>query len=181
MQLKYLFQVEFVLVFSLRVASPRPDERFGRPIYGCHRQHSWCRQSATQRPTGYRFNMTTILDLYAIGWRQHRSNAHRWKAFSGFGSNEGKPFILNGELAGTRTQDPRLKRALLYQLSYELVQGRSFKTTTEPNDAAEGRRVAWGPDELEKGRSSKHRDRSSELKSLSNRIPKLTNSLTGSK
>src|SRR5580658_2569385 len=41
-----------------------------------------------------------------------------------------KLFILNGELAGTRTQDPRLKRALLYQLSYELVQGRSFKTTT---------------------------------------------------
>jgi hypothetical protein len=30
----------------------------------------------------------------------------------------------NGELAGARTQDPRLKRALLYQLSYELVQGR---------------------------------------------------------
>ena len=29
-----------------------------------------------------------------------------------------------GELAGIRTQDPRLKRALLYQLSYELVQGR---------------------------------------------------------
>lgn len=27
-----------------------------------------------------------------------------------------------GELAGIRTQDPRLKRALLYQLSYELVQ-----------------------------------------------------------
>src|SRR5580658_6304677 len=27
-----------------------------------------------------------------------------------------------GELAGTRTQDPRLKRALLYQLSYELPQ-----------------------------------------------------------
>ncbi len=25
-----------------------------------------------------------------------------------------------GELAGNRTQDPRLKRALLYQLSYEL-------------------------------------------------------------
>jgi rhomboid protease GluP len=29
-----------------------------------------------------------------------------------------------GELAGIRTQDPRLKRALLYLLSYELVQGR---------------------------------------------------------
>jgi hypothetical protein len=26
----------------------------------------------------------------------------------------------SGELAGNRTQDPRLKRALLYQLSYEL-------------------------------------------------------------
>jgi hypothetical protein len=37
---------------------------------------------------------------------------------------------MNGELAGARTQDPRLKRALLYQLSYELVQGRFFKTNT---------------------------------------------------
>ena len=27
---------------------------------------------------------------------------------------------MNGEPAGTRTQDPRLKRALLYQLSYGL-------------------------------------------------------------
>jgi hypothetical protein len=34
-----------------------------------------------------------------------------------------------GELAGIRTQDPRLKRALLYQLSYELVQGRFFQAT----------------------------------------------------
>jgi hypothetical protein len=31
-----------------------------------------------------------------------------------------KFFVLNGELAGARTQDPRLKRAMLYQLSYEL-------------------------------------------------------------
>ena len=31
-----------------------------------------------------------------------------------------KSFIFCGELAGIRTQDPRLKRALLYQLSYEL-------------------------------------------------------------
>ena len=42
-------------------------------------------------------------------------------------------FILNGELAGDRTQDPRLKRALLYQLSYELVQGRFFKATIGPS------------------------------------------------
>ncbi len=32
-----------------------------------------------------------------------------------------KLFVLRGELAGIRTQDPRLKRALLYQLSYELA------------------------------------------------------------
>ncbi len=35
-----------------------------------------------------------------------------------------------GELAGNRTQDPRLKRALLYQLSYELFENRFFQTTT---------------------------------------------------
>ena len=29
-----------------------------------------------------------------------------------------------GEIAGNRTQDPRLKRALLYQLSYELLECR---------------------------------------------------------
>jgi hypothetical protein len=29
--------------------------------------------------------------------------------------------MVRGELAGIRTQDPRLKRALLYQLSYELT------------------------------------------------------------
>jgi hypothetical protein len=28
---------------------------------------------------------------------------------------------VNGELAGVRTQDQRLKRAMLYQLSYELT------------------------------------------------------------
>ena len=39
---------------------------------------------------------------------------------------------MGGELAGIRTQDPRLKRALLYQLSYELVQGRFFKANTGP-------------------------------------------------
>ena len=33
----------------------------------------------------------------------------------------GKSFGMFGELAGARTQDPRLKRAMLYQLSYELV------------------------------------------------------------
>jgi hypothetical protein len=37
---------------------------------------------------------------------------------------------LCGELGGIRTHDPRLKRALLYQLSYELVQGRFLQTTT---------------------------------------------------
>ncbi len=31
-----------------------------------------------------------------------------------------KSLILDGESAGIRTQDPRLKRAMLYQLSYRL-------------------------------------------------------------
>jgi hypothetical protein len=35
----------------------------------------------------------------------------------------GKSIRRNGEPAGTRTQDPRLKRALLYQLSYGLAGG----------------------------------------------------------
>ena len=35
-----------------------------------------------------------------------------------------------GELAGARTQDQRLKRAMLYQLSYELDQDRLFQGTT---------------------------------------------------
>ena len=30
-------------------------------------------------------------------------------------------FIQNGEPAGTRTQGPRLKRAMLYRLSYRLT------------------------------------------------------------
>jgi hypothetical protein len=36
-------------------------------------------------------------------------------------SDEYNSFILSGELGGSRTHDPRLKRALLYQLSYELL------------------------------------------------------------
>ena len=45
------------------------------------------------------------------------------------GEGEPKPIRMNGEPAGTRTQDPRLKRALLYLLSYELTgKSRYFKT-----------------------------------------------------
>ena len=40
--------------------------------------------------------------------------------FSRLQGRSSKLFILYGERAGTRTQDPRLKRALLYQLSYAL-------------------------------------------------------------
>ncbi len=42
-------------------------------------------------------------------------------AFEEFHPHPNKYFIMSGELAGNRTQDPRLKRALLYQLSYELT------------------------------------------------------------
>ena len=39
-----------------------------------------------------------------------------------------KPLIFRGfgELAGTRTQDPCIKSALLYRLSYELLRGATF-------------------------------------------------------
>jgi hypothetical protein len=37
------------------------------------------------------------------------------------GIQKGDQRVKRGELAGIRTQDPRLKRALLYQLSYELA------------------------------------------------------------
>jgi hypothetical protein len=33
-----------------------------------------------------------------------------------------EPNELSGEPAGTRTQDPRLKRAMLYRLSYRLTE-----------------------------------------------------------
>jgi hypothetical protein len=62
-----------------------------------------------------------------------RMRPYQFRITATFGdvhSCQDKPFILNGELAGIRTQDPRLKRALLYQLSYELVQDRCFKTNT---------------------------------------------------
>ena len=51
-------------------------------------------------------------------------------AFIDHHSRRSKYFILSGEPAGIRTQDPRLKRALLYLLSYELVQGRSLQIIT---------------------------------------------------
>jgi hypothetical protein len=40
-----------------------------------------------------------------------------------------KPLKNNGELGAVRTHDPRLKRALLYQLSYELVKAAHSKLT----------------------------------------------------
>ena len=43
-----------------------------------------------------------------------------------------KVFVLNGELAGTRTQDPRLKRAMLYQLSYELSPFQTYHRFNSP-------------------------------------------------
>ena len=43
-----------------------------------------------------------------------------WKQSWPWGLGQGM-CSLRGELGGNRTHDPRLKRALLYQLSYELV------------------------------------------------------------
>ena len=41
-------------------------------------------------------------------------------------SCSGTFLVLSGELGGDRTHDPRLKRALLYQLSYELSPTTSY-------------------------------------------------------
>ncbi len=46
---------------------------------------------------------------------------HFTEALTDVHSMTNTSFVLSGELAGARTQDPRLKRALLYQLSYELT------------------------------------------------------------
>ena len=51
-----------------------------------------------------------------------------------------------GEPAGTRTQDPRLKRALLYQLSYELAHGRNSSKCINPRGPrTSGQFTAPGP------------------------------------
>jgi hypothetical protein len=51
-----------------------------------------------------------------------------WILGMDFGGISGR---WSGELAGTRTQDPRLKRALLYQLSYELAKAAVSKLTQD--------------------------------------------------
>ena len=45
-----------------------------------------------------------------------------------------KSLILCGESAGIRTQDPRLKRAMLYQLSYRLSQDGDDTSSREDRD-----------------------------------------------
>ena len=52
-----------------------------------------------------------------------------------------------GELAGIRTQDPRLKRALLYQLSYELAirpLSQNYHKVTGPPFSLRGRESGEG-------------------------------------
>ena len=71
-----------------------------------------------------------------VGYTQDRAWDHDGEAAESIGND--------GELAGIRTQDPRLKRALLYQLSYELVQCRSFKTNTVKDGAGVGADPAGG-------------------------------------
>jgi hypothetical protein len=47
-----------------------------------------------------------------------------------------------GELAGARTQDQRLKRAMLYQLSYELTEVTQSKVSQEGGREAAAGQVA---------------------------------------
>src|SRR5262245_41338428 len=46
--------------------------------------------------------------------------ADEWPAAKVVSAN----YVINGEPAGTRTQGPRLKRAMLYRLSYRLTEQR---------------------------------------------------------
>jgi hypothetical protein len=67
--------------------------------------------------------------------------------------------IETGELAGARTQDPRLKRAMLYQLSYELLPS---KNNTH------GSKCPSGPGRLLPRRSSCVEDSDCESHALAN-------------
>ena len=64
-----------------------------------------------------------------------------WKQLFSKATRSGSGILfLSGELAGNRTQDPRLKRALLYQLSYELArEDRCYQPTTGALSALTGR------------------------------------------
>jgi hypothetical protein len=65
---------------------------------------------------------------------------------------EGKIAVKRGELAGIRTQDPRLKRALLYQLSYELAIRPLFSNyhkVTGPHCSLRSRDLGQGIDGLD--------------------------------
>jgi hypothetical protein len=70
------------------------------------------------RERRYKFCASQPKDAIAAEWR--------WKI------GEGKRRPSCGELGAVRTHDPRLKRALLYQLSYELAKAATFKTTIGP-------------------------------------------------
>ena len=81
-------------------------------------------------------------------------------------SNSSKSFSLSGELGGSRTQDPRLKRALLYLLSYELSPTATDGELSRCSEQAGMLRTAIGrrgaaefPVSAEAGLLGKHRSR----------------------
>jgi hypothetical protein len=70
---------------------------------------------------------------------------------------KGDPGAKRGELAGIRTQDPRLKRALLYQLSYELAirpLSQNYHKVTRPPCSFRGGELGKRTDELDSFHSS---------------------------
>ncbi len=54
--------------------------------------------------------------------------------WSFIGQSENRKSLKYGESAGIRTQDPRLKRAMLYQLSYRLSQDGDDTSSREDRD-----------------------------------------------
>jgi hypothetical protein len=64
---------------------------------------------------------TPFLLRRATRWNKSRAQTHGRVSIHGKILGGATLAVERGELAGARTQDPRLKRALLYQLSYELT------------------------------------------------------------
>lgn len=86
-----------------------------------NREHEvFSRETADNSPAGYRM----VARLFFQKPRDQTPNAyhHRQAVWNG-----DRPALTEryGEPAGARTRDPRLKRAMLYQLSYRLTEQRA--------------------------------------------------------
>ncbi len=121
---------------AVRAASERLDDRIGGSVLALLTEKRTSPLSFPMRLSAVRCKIPKSDSRYSTALTQSR-NAQEEEidqrglskpvyhfritaAFNSFMARSNKLFSLCGEPAGTRTQDPRLKRALLYQLSYGL-------------------------------------------------------------